>query len=85
MCELTAVPRYACRELHDRASADPATVARLTALLKTVMDPQAIDSRAKQVQRDLFLAYGAYGLPINRSNCGDSCLLYHLCLLKHIR
>ena len=31
-------------ELHDIAAANPAIVARLTALLETVMDPQAIVS-----------------------------------------
>ena len=31
-------------ELHDIAAANPAVVARLTALLETVMDPQAIVS-----------------------------------------
>jgi hypothetical protein len=58
-------------ELHDRASSDPATVARLTALLRTVMDPDAIDARAKEVQLGLFKTYGAFGKPLNASNCGE--------------
>jgi len=43
-------------ELHDIAAANPAIVARLTALLETVMDPQAIVSPSLVLLREVLVA-----------------------------
>jgi hypothetical protein len=57
-------------ELHDIASTDAANLARMTTLLKTVYDVDAIDARAKQVQKGLFMEWGNFGSPLNASSCG---------------
>ena len=44
-------------ELRDVSEISPAVVARLTALLGTVMNTSAIDARAKSVQKALFTTY----------------------------
>ena len=41
-------------ELHDLAATLPETVAKLTALLKTEVDPAAADGACKAISKDLF-------------------------------
>ena len=55
-------------ELHDIAAANPAVVARLTALLETVMDPQAIVSPSLVLLREVLVAalvLGPCWLPVS--------------------
>ena len=55
-------------ELHDLAATLPETVAKLTALLKTEVDPAAADGACKAISKDLFrrLFYEPYG---GAANC----------------
>jgi hypothetical protein len=61
-------------ELHDIAGTDPANLARMMALMRTVYDVDAIDTRAKEVQKGLFKEWGNFGSPINSSSCGNYAL-----------
>ena len=60
-------------ELHDLAATLPETVATLTALLKTEVDPAAADGACKAISKDLFkrLFYKPYGGAANCSVCAD--------------